>query len=109
MSIADFEFDTPFTVDKNGQAEHAEGVRYVPHAECDADADITLDGVPYKSHPEWDALSGFTGQYGYNGPMMHPSEYVSGGLARWITETPGTYVYVEVGDGDGWAVLTLRH
>lgn len=27
MSIADFEFDTPFTVDKNGQAEHGCAVR----------------------------------------------------------------------------------
>jgi len=40
----------------------------------------------------WTLLSGFTGQYSYNGPVMHVSEYIGGGLARYILETPGDYV-----------------
>jgi len=40
----------------------------------------------------WSLLSGFTGQYSYNGPVMHPSEYIGGGIARYILETPGDYV-----------------
>ncbi len=40
----------------------------------------------------WTLLSGFTGQYSYNGPVMHPSEYIGGGIARYILETPGDYV-----------------
>ena len=40
----------------------------------------------------WDGLlTGFTGQYSYNGPVMHDSEYVGGGLARYILENPGWY------------------
>lgn len=44
----------------------------------------------------WELLKGFTGQYGYNGPCMHVSEYIGGGLARHILETPGDYVAVTV-------------
>ena len=44
----------------------------------------------------WELLRGFTGQYSYNGPVMHPSEYVGGGLERHILETPGYYVVLEV-------------
>lgn len=40
----------------------------------------------------WSLLSGFTGQYSYNGPVMHVSEYIGGGIARYILETPGDYV-----------------
>lgn len=40
----------------------------------------------------WELLSGFTGQYGYNGPVMHASEFIGGGLERHILETPGYWV-----------------
>lgn len=63
---------------------------------------------------EWELLQGFTGQYGYNGPIMHPSEFIGGGLARYILENPGLYVAVIIdglmpdADGEpepvGWAV-----
>lgn len=41
----------------------------------------------------WTLLEGFTGQYSYNGPVMHPSEYIGGGLEKHILETEGVYVY----------------
>lgn len=41
---------------------------------------------------DWTLLHGFTGQYGYNGPIMHNSEYIGGALERHILETPGVYV-----------------
>ena len=44
----------------------------------------------------WTLLTGFTGQYGYNGPVMHPSEFIGGGLERHIRETPGYYVALVV-------------
>lgn len=66
-------------------------------------------------YPGWSALAGFTGQYGYNGPVMHPSEYIGGGLERYIRENAGYYVAVvvdglyddEAGESEsiGWAVL----
>ncbi len=60
----------------------------------------------------WDGLlTGFTGQYAYNGPCMHESEYVGGGLERYILENPGWYCVTAITDGDsedsdlcGWAV-----
>lgn len=49
------------------------------------------------SIPEgWELLSGFTGQYGYNGPVMHSSEFIGGGMERHILETPGHYVALVV-------------
>ena len=62
----------------------------------------------------WDMLRGYTGQWGYNGPVMHASEYVGGALARDILDTPGTYTVVYVSDlADldagpyGWAVAHI--
>lgn len=63
----------------------------------------------------WRLLEGWTGQYRYHGPVMHPSEYVGGRLAEHILETPGEYVVTEVtalaedeeADSDepaGWAI-----
>jgi hypothetical protein len=58
----------------------------------------------------WELLTGFTGQHGYNGPLMHPSEFVGGGLERYILANPGLYCVVVIetyDDSDepaGWAV-----
>ena len=52
----------------------------------------------------WDGLlQGFTGQYGYNGPVMHASEFIGGGIERYILENPGWYcaVVVNAPDDDG--------
>jgi hypothetical protein len=67
----------------------------------------------------WSLLNGFSGQDRYSGPIMHASEYIGGGLERFIRENPGIYVslvdypicdddceYCD-GDGcepDGWAI-----
>jgi hypothetical protein len=60
----------------------------------------------------WLLLKGWTGQYGYRGPRMHPSEFVGGGMAKFILETPGFYATVPLLAGDeegeeqddGWVV-----
>lgn len=62
----------------------------------------------------WTLLTGFTGQYSYNGPVMHASEFIGGDLERHILSNPGLYVAVvvdglrteETDDDDniGWAV-----
>lgn len=49
----------------------------------------------------WTLLTGFTQQYGYNGPHMHDSEYVGGALERHILSTPGIYVVTVATDSDG--------
>ena len=40
----------------------------------------------------WSLLTGFSGQHDYSGGHMHASEYIGGGLARHILETPGFYM-----------------
>ena len=61
------------------------------------DLNVTADGVDEFDMSEgWELLKGFTGQHGYNGPVMHSSEYIGGGMARDILETPGDYVALEV-------------
>lgn len=50
----------------------------------------------------WELLRGFTGQYSYNGPVMHPSEFIGGGLERHIRETPGYYVALTVESDCGY-------
>ena len=62
------------------------------------------------SIPEgWQLLRGFTGQYAYSGPVMHSSEFIGGGMARHILETPGDYValVVESEDLHHWQVSTF--
>lgn len=101
------DFDSPFTVTAPGTfATYPDAADvYAP----DVYSDDTVDGP-------WELVSGgYTGQYGYNGPIMHPSEYFGGGMARDILSEPGTYVIVEVADSDtgsfpdgdpiGWALL----
>ena len=68
-----------------------------------------------KLYGGWQFLTGFSGQYGYDGPLMHASEYIGGGLAEHIAEVPGLYVATvayplpldEDGDHepDSWVVL----
>jgi hypothetical protein len=55
----------------------------------------------------WQLLTGWTGQHGYRGVVMHPSEFVGGHLAEHILGKPGDYVVVTVETDDipaGWAV-----
>lgn len=42
--------------------------------------------------PGWTLMDGYSGQYGYSGPLMHQSEFIGGGMARDILDTPGVYV-----------------
>lgn len=77
--------------------------------------------LPYGS--DWHLLDGFSGQYRYSGPMMHQSEYVGGGMERYIRENPAIYVALvntpmcaddcEFCDGEGcepteWAVAYME-
>lgn len=56
----------------------------------------------------WSLMTGYTDQYGYNGPVMHSSEFIGGKMVRDILSTPGLYVALVLNDADGepsgWAV-----
>lgn len=90
------------TLDGDGQAIKRPGA---------ADFDIEMNG-----YGDWELLRGFTGQHGYNGAILHDSEYIGWGLETHIRENAGYYVAVIVDgleddpDGEaatvpvGWAV-----
>lgn len=60
--------------------------------------DFSDDGFSYQGEPyvegdaDWKPLTGYSGQHGYSGPMMHSSEYIGGGMAQAILDAPGVYV-----------------
>ena len=68
----------------------------------------------------WHAITGFSGQCGYSGPIMHDSEYVGGDMARALFGGGESCEYVmaycdrlpEDEDGDmefeGWVILTRQ-
>lgn len=112
------EFDHPVMVDENGVVhDHLPGV-YAPELIMATDGDGQIldeheaDFIEQAKRQGWQLLSGWTGQHGYRGVVMHPSEFVGGALADHIRETPGTYVVVSVECDDdtghdipaGWAV-----
>ena len=52
---------------------------------------------PAVSELGWEFFSrGYTGQYGYNGPEMHQSEFIGGRMAKDILATPGEYAVCAV-------------
>lgn len=98
------EFDSAFIVTPEG-VETAHEV-YVPNVYNDDVSDIYIESSL------WETLSGYTGQHGYNGAVLHASETLSGGLARDILEdVGGIYAVTVVEDLDdpeypaGWCVL----
>lgn len=98
-------FDSPFIVLPNGEFERARSI-YGPSAYHDEDCDIYLDSSG------WTALTGYTGQHGYNGAVLHSSEYLGGGLLKDILDdVGGVYCLTVVEDMEdpdnpvGWCVL----
>lgn len=77
------------------------------------------DDVLSPSDAGWSLMTGYTGQHGYSGPIMHDSESIGGNMAEDILAQPGLYVAVlsyytekvdselQADDGsyiEGWAV-----
>ena len=106
VEIRDFPWDTAVEI---GEASNPiGGVRqtvrrvesdsrefWVPEVLNSATDDIYIEGEG------WEALKGFSGQHAYNGAVLHPSEYMGGGLARHMLENPGVYAITEVREEDG--------
>lgn len=100
---AHVEFDVPFRT-------YGEGVRFISHE----NVGHAPEGLYSEDAPEgWEFVEGYSMQYGYAGPVMHPSEFLGGKMARDVLSHAGVYVVVTVtdlDDGDepepyGWAVL----
>lgn len=91
-----YEFDTAYSA---VTGEHVGG-HYIPTVENDDRHDILIDGRPTRAagspwrsddvHPEWDTLTGYTGQDGYSGAVMHASESPTDEQIReWVREAGG--------------------
>lgn len=103
------DFDSPFVLDVRDQSRpdrvtlsRADGI-CAPTVELCRDR-LLIDDM--EDHPDWTPVSGHSGQYGYSGPIMHPSECLGGGMADALlldaTLAPATYVatIVEVWECD---------
>jgi hypothetical protein len=75
------EFDHVVTVHADGTVTDGPSNLYAPSL---YDEELDSD--------DWELLTGYTGQYSYNGPIMHNSEFIGGGLERDILAEPGIYV-----------------
>lgn len=122
MDLRDvMEFDQVVQVHVGGRVTRldADAPEVYLDASWDEDGDAHVsdaderDMITHLKSQGWEVLTGWTGQYGYNGSLMHPSEFVGGRLADHIRETPGLYVclHVEIIPGDdrgpepvGWIV-----
>lgn len=93
---------------------------YIPTVEHDDVHDILIDGGPTRARSNgdfdvnsgWDALTGYTRQYGYRGAVMHPSETMSdAAICEAVRDAGGdVFAIVAVEDGGnynaaGWAVI----
>jgi hypothetical protein len=76
------EFDSPFRVYEGGKIGDAEDI-YAPEL---MDGELLGDG--------WAFISGYSGQDGYSGPIMHSSEYLGGKMAQDVLDEPGLYCMV---------------
>jgi hypothetical protein len=79
------EFDHPFTI-TNGEVVDVNDA-YAPSVYLvEGDDDETIDGQG------WQFVSdGWTGQYGYSGPVMHASEFIGEGIAERLAEMAESY------------------
>lgn len=73
---------------------------YAPEVFNAPNGDITIDGG-------WTTITGFTGQYGYNGAVMHPSEFVGTLIADHLAylatgDDSIVFAIVTVDDIDGY-------
>lgn len=65
-------------------------------ADAQISKDHDADMVEYLKSQGWEVLSGYSGQHGYSGPIMHTSEFIGGALEERIREEPGFWVALTV-------------
>lgn len=102
------EFDHVIQVHDDGTVTEPTNVYGPDHIWQETDSEGSCIDDVVHGLEGWSVMTGYTGQYGYNGPVMHTSEYIGGGMARDILSTPRLYVALVVNDSDGdsfgWAV-----
>lgn len=88
------QFEHVIRVDDDGNVHDDVTGIYAPdvHDEYPHGDDVIVDGEG------WSLMNGYSGQDRYSGPIMHPSEFIGGGMERDILASPGYYVAVVVYD-----------
>lgn len=98
------DFDHVVEVHPDGSVTDGPAGIYAPEISWE-EQDVTPQG--------WSLLNGYSGQFWYSGPIMHPSEYIGGRMEWDILAEPGVYVAlvvdsypegVEESEPVGWAV-----
>lgn len=111
------DFDHVVEVHPDGSVSDADTGIWAPEAWCQ-NGDYRKPVLSSQPGREWTLLDGYSGQYLYHGPIMHPSEFIGGKMADDILAEPGLYALIEVRDLDadtdngeddsvGWAVARL--
>lgn len=117
----DPEFDYVYLIDGLGTITDEHRGVYAPDVIHDPEHDVLIDYLKVEDS-EWKVLTGHTGQHGYNGAVMHPSEQwgewaISDLMSRVEEDGHVAFVIVEVrddngdypeGDPIGWAVAWKR-
>lgn len=103
-----FDFGSVFTLAPTGEIADRRDL-HAPTVWHDDELDVIIEGRG------WTALTGMTGQYSYNGAVMHSSEYIGVGIIDRLLDLADddtqtfTIVTVEVLDDPehpaGWAIL----
>ena len=112
------EFDHPFTI------WHDEVVDvprvWVRTVACWQLEDESWSEAEIDDSTNWEFVSqGWTGQYGYNGPVMHNSEYIGERIAERLAELAEDYLAFAVvavdcedlegeSELDGWVIVGLK-
>ena len=89
---------------------------YAPEVYVGTDSDGQIsdghesDMISDLNRQGWSVETGWSGQYSYSGPIMHPSEFIGRYMADHILDNPGFWVACEVTTLDteepaGWVLL----
>lgn len=107
-------FDSPFIVNADRSVDEVNstliGWATIHDETAEAPNDIVIES------DRWEPLVGHSNQQSYAGAVLHPSEQLSGSLADYVLDSPGTYVITEVLPNDmdhdsaliGWVILRLK-
>lgn len=93
------EFGCPFYVVPGGIIVSTLPNVYAPsvYIYVDDDGQQTPDSDdPHIESDDWEAVTGYSGQHGYSGPVMHASEFLGGRMAEDVLSHPGTYTVCSV-------------
>ena len=88
LAIDDAEYGVAFLVQPDGQFEQMdESAHYSLHWHgVDEQGRDILKDEDDGDVTDWEIATGMTGQYGYNGPLMHESEYFGEGVLASLME-----------------------